>query len=126
MDTWPILAEVNVLPYDPKQREGFRSGQLREKWARKHGDIFDEDDLRLARSQPRYHFFEWLAAVRLYQQFGCLSLVEQYQFASHREKGDRMWRLGLSDDLCHFMRNHEADFGKVQCPDLLVRSFQAI
>ncbi len=65
-----------------------------------------------------YHFYEWLAAVLIYHTHGYLSLVEQYQFKSHSRKQSILRQLTSSLTL-EFIQYHP-EFGKVQCPDLLV------
>jgi hypothetical protein len=45
--------------------------------------LFGQDDLAIARNQPQYHYFEWLAAIELWKRWGLLSLVEKYQFKGH-------------------------------------------
>jgi len=77
-----LLATLEV---DESLRKKFRSGELPKEWKSRYSDIFDDDDLRLALSQPEYHFYEWVAAIHLYEKMGYLSLLEQYEFAhSHK------------------------------------------
>jgi hypothetical protein len=54
---------------------------------------FDDDDLRLANSQPGVHFYEWLGAIVLHHTTGYLSLVEKYEFARHPRKQDIVSQL---------------------------------
>jgi hypothetical protein len=49
------------IPFDLKQKKKFKMRLLQDEWTEKYHQIFDQDDLRLAKSQPAYHFFEWLA-----------------------------------------------------------------
>src|SRR5690606_14901488 len=49
-------------------------------WARQHPGLFDQDDLRLTRTQPKNHFAEWFAAVHLFQAENLRSLVQKYLF----------------------------------------------
>ena len=77
-----------VFTYDSNQRLRFREGSLRDEWWRRYPELFDEDDLRLAKNQPYTHFFEWLAAVLLYEATGYLSLLEKYETACHERKVD--------------------------------------
>ena len=72
--------------YTSIQREAFRSGALLEEWASRYPQLFDERDVEITRKQLNYHFFEWLAAVLLYESMGYLSLVEKYETASHARK----------------------------------------
>ena len=77
---------IDILQFDQNQLIQFQSGGLPREWNRKYPNIFDEDDLRLALSQPKNHFFEWLGAIVLYQRCGYLSLLEKYQFKNHKHK----------------------------------------
>lgn len=72
--------------YTSAQREAFRSGVLLEEWASRYPQLFDERDIEITRKQLNYHFFEWLAAILLYESTGYLSLVEKYETASHARK----------------------------------------
>lgn len=71
-----------------KTHNGFKSGLLIDEWISKYPYLFDEDDIRLARSQGilGYKFYEWLSAVTIYNTTGYVSLVEKYDMASHRRK----------------------------------------
>jgi hypothetical protein len=75
-----------TFTYHPNQRLRFRDGNLLHEWSERYRQLFDEDDLRLARSQRYTHFFEWLAAVLLYEATGFLSLLEKYETACHPRK----------------------------------------
>jgi hypothetical protein len=58
--------------------------------------LFDKDDRMICRSQHGggYHFYEWLAAILLYESTGYLSLVEKYWSNAHPRK------LAIWDKLC--------------------------
>jgi hypothetical protein len=105
--------------YRKCQRELFRGRNLASEWFKSYPQIFDKDDLRLAKSQPRYHFFEWLGAIILFNNTTCLSLVEQYQFPSHKRKR-KMLADVVPDNVFKLITSHKEAFGSVQCPDLLV------
>src|SRR5437867_3464231 len=47
-------------------------------WASLYPQLFDQDDVRLTRLQPKNHFSEWFAAIHLFHRDGALSLVEKY------------------------------------------------
>ena len=117
MPEFPLLAEV---PTTATQRDAFRAGGLRERWAKTYAPLglFDDDDLRIARAQPTSHFCEWLVAVGLFETMGWLSLVEKYQFA-HERKQDVLRRLG-AESLLQFVAGQREAFGSLQVPDLLV------
>ena len=107
-----VLAEETIT-YDPALRHDWVSGKLPKEWRRAYPDLFDEDDLRLALSQPSYHFYEWLGALHYYEKgFGVL--VEQYVYKSHPRK------LAVVSKI---MNKEELDFLRklpVQPPDLFI------
>ena len=113
-----LLQELGTFHFDQNQRIQFRSGELSREWKRKYPNSFDEDDLRLALSQPKNHFFEWLGAVVINQKYGFLSLVEQYQFKKHKHKQEILGQLnfpGLQKGM-----EYQRRINRVQAPDLLV------
>lgn len=75
-----LLIELGSFAVDPQQKARFATGELCQAWQRRYSQLFDVDDRRLAASQPQYHFYEWLAAILIYETSGWLSLVEQYEF----------------------------------------------
>jgi hypothetical protein len=116
------IQTIGTFEYHLVQLKLFRSGILWRKWQSNYADIFDQDDLHLARSQARlgYHFHEWLAAIMIFHSTGYLSLVEKYQFDNHKRKKQVLEKLG-SDDLYRAIR-HKPNDKNAQCPDLLVYS----
>ena len=111
---FPVLCR---LTYRPAQRKAFAAGSLRERWAGRYPELFDDRDVRNARSRPEKHFYGWLAAVALYESTGWRSLVEKYQFA-HPRKQAVLRRLG-ADALVDFFATQREAFGALQAPDLL-------
>ncbi len=84
----PAMVDLR-LSYSEEQRERFRNRVLSHEWREQYPDVFDEDDLRLATGGPqcrKNHFFEWLAAVRLFELIGYHSLVEKYDCRNHLRK----------------------------------------
>ena len=55
------------FPFHASQRERFQTGALVAEWAERYQSLFDFEDVQLARQQPNRHFFEWLAAVLLFE-----------------------------------------------------------
>ena len=102
-----------TIHYDPRLRARWRSGSLPTELRHGYPDLFDDDDLRLALSQPAYHFFEWLGALH-YREIGFNVLVEQYIYSSHPRKIATVSQLISEDDL-QFLRDLPG-----QPPDLLV------
>jgi len=105
------FAEI-VFPYHRRQRERFREGALVDEWAVRYSTIFDGDDVRLAKSQPSNHFFEWLAAVLLFEATGYLSLVEKYE--THSGKVAKLRQVVPGPVFDHVMEN------RTGLPDLFV------
>ncbi|MBI5943183.1 MAG: VRR-NUC domain-containing protein [Chloroflexi bacterium] len=117
-----MIKELGVFEYHPQQWDRFVAGELWRSWAENYPDIFDERDIQIAKTQAgpsmRLHFHEWLAAVLLFQSYGYLSLVEQYEFKAQQRKQAVIKRL-LPSNVFELVTNHNDAFGKVQCPDLL-------
>jgi len=70
------------------QRDRFRSGDLIREWRKHYPNIFDaHDELVLQTPYQRTHnFYEWLAAVLIFESMGYLSLVVKYTAKSHASK----------------------------------------
>jgi hypothetical protein len=115
--------ELMLLGNSEEQRTAFRSGQLAEQWAERYPMLFDGLDLGLALRQRKlgYHFFEWLAAIAVYECLGMLSLVEQYEFKRHRRKREIIGEI-LPESVLNLVSKHKAQFGGAQCPDLFFYS----
>jgi hypothetical protein len=103
----------------------FQSRELVHIWAKKYSDLFDEQDVcrainqgGLSKSGKPYHqhFFEWQAAVTLYERFRYLSVYEKYAFRSHKRKWAIVSRM-LSSEVLDLL---EASVRTVQAPDLFV------
>jgi len=107
---------IGSVRYSIKQRDRFRSGELVEEWTRLFPEIFDADDLRIAKNQPDYHFFEWLGAIVLHATTGYLSLVEKYEFANHDRK-NKIIKDIVEPAVLEWIHKQG-----VQCPDLFVYS----
>jgi len=103
-----------TFTYHAAQRERFRSGSLAEEWKSRYPMIFDQADLDLVRNQPRYHFFEWLSAVLIYEATGWLSLVESYTAGTHPDKREKL-RAIVGDEIFKDLNLHQS--GQ---PDLFV------
>ena len=102
------------LEFSDDQRDKFRYGKLAEEWFTRFPQIFDEDDLRLAKSQPLNHFCEWLSAVVIFETTGWLSLIEKYQFRNHQRKQKVLNSLITNEEREAF------DSIGAQLPDLLI------
>lgn len=105
--------------YNEQTRDSFRSGELREKWRQKYPMLFDEQDYLIARNQPLYHFFEWQAAILLYEREGLLSLVEKYEFKKHKEQHSLFLEL-VPNEVINLHKS--PPFKNQQLPDLFVYS----
>ena len=84
----PANAPDFTFTYHPLQRERFRDGSLAVEWSQRYPELFDEDDARILKTthQRKYHFFEWLSAILLYEATGYLSLIEGYTTKTHARK----------------------------------------
>jgi hypothetical protein len=107
------IAELTTIEYTESQRDRFRSGELVRIWAKQYPKIFDKDDIRITRKQPNYHFFEWLAAVIIYNSTNYLSLIEKYEFQNHERKQKILRKLMTNEQIAQIYLNG------AQCPDLL-------
>ena len=63
---------------------------LAAEWMQRYPHLFDEDDFRCTRKQPTLHFWEWYAAVHLFEREGAYSLVEKYVYSNHPVKAPRL------------------------------------
>jgi hypothetical protein len=100
-------------------RQRWTKGQLAAEYANSYPQLFDDQDLQIAKKQPEQHFHEWLCAVLLYHTGGWLSLVEQYGYKSHLRKRQVLESLVAEKKVrdCLYERGKGAC---VQNPDLFV------
>ncbi|MBA3853141.1 MAG: hypothetical protein C0503_01930 [Gemmatimonas sp.] len=88
-------------------------------WARQYPLLFDAQDLRLTRTQPKNHFAEWFTAVHVFQVEGVRSLVQKYLYHdAHPEKAAVLRRILKTPDLERLRAL--CDRHKCQPPDLLL------
>ena len=59
-------------------------------WMRRYPHLFDEDDFRCTRKQQHLHFWEWYAAIHIFEREGAYSLVEKYVYKKHPVKAARL------------------------------------
>lgn len=104
--------------YCPTTLRGLWPSPLAQQWYDQFPGLFDEDDLRLAQSQPGYHFHEWFVATYLFHRDSSHSLMEHYAYPSHAHKQD-VYRAALTDVQRHELESIEREL-HVQLPDLLV------
>jgi hypothetical protein len=109
---------LGEFPFDPNAREAFTCGELREDWFRRYPMLFEGQDRVLAEHQPKNHFFEWLGAIRIYEETGWLSLLEKYQFRQHARKHELFTSL-VPHNVSHLLTDSHF-FGARQGPDLFV------
>ncbi|MGH8543122.1 MAG: VRR-NUC domain-containing protein [Gammaproteobacteria bacterium] len=93
---------------------------LAKQWHQQYPGLFDEDDLRLTRTQPKNHFSEWFGAIYLYHRDGSSALVEKYVYKKHPRKIELFKKVIPPDDRA-VLAEIQAEF-EVQLPDLLVFS----
>ena len=77
--------------------------------------MFDDDDLRLTRKQPNYHFVEWVAAIHLFHMNHVHVLLKKYASPRHVRKCSIIDRI-LGPEHRQFLRNELEG----QPPDLFV------
>ncbi|MFC2065230.1 VRR-NUC domain-containing protein [Chloroflexota bacterium] len=113
--------EIGIFEYSPTERVLFKSGELWDEWAMMYPRIFDNQDFEQARNQAKngYHYFEWLAAITLWEKTGYISLVEKYEYKIHKKKQEIVKQL-VSPELFNLITNHRVEFNNTQCPDLFV------
>jgi hypothetical protein len=114
------ITTFGIFAATSQQRDRFANGLLSREWYDQYPALFDEDDLRLAKTQPRNHFYEWLAAILIYHSTGYHSLVEKYQYTKdgHKRKQEIIERI--KSTALNAALLYRGDYGNVQCPDLLV------
>lgn len=76
------ITKIGTVTVARAQRARWKSGDLAPEWRGSFPALFDDDDLRIALTQPKLHFYEWLGAIVLHHASGYLSLVEKYEFPS--------------------------------------------
>jgi hypothetical protein len=105
-----------TFSFHASQRVRFREGHLAKDWSQRYPQLFDKDDMRVLNTehQRRYHFFEWLSAVLLFEATGYVSLVEKYTSKSHPQKITTLQQI-VSQRLYEWLCEHES--GQ---PDLFV------
>jgi hypothetical protein len=110
-----LLATIEA---DESLRKRFQTKELSKEWREKYPELFDDDDLRLALTQPENHFYEWLAAIHLYKENGYYSLLEKYQYKNHKHKQSIVQKLDFKD--LRRVMDYQRMKNQVQLPDLLV------
>jgi hypothetical protein len=103
-----------TFTYHAAQQARFRSVALAEEWKERYPMLFEQVDLNLVRTQPRYHFFEWLSAVLIFEATGWLSLVEGYTADTHPQKRAKLREI-VGEEILRWLDDHES--GQ---PDLFV------
>lgn len=102
--------------YSRSKLEEFHSGKLVQDWIVKYPGLFDNDDLRIHKSQPKYHFYEYLTAVLFRKSMGYNTLIEKYETKSHKQKIERFCTVAGEAVYENIMANHTG------VPDLFVFS----
>jgi hypothetical protein len=62
-------------------------------WSLQYPGLFDFDDIRQANNQPDRHFYEWYAAIHIFQRNGSISMVEKAAYWSNPVKYERYINL---------------------------------
>lgn len=123
---FPAFGTVSI---HPRQYERFKSGELWKSWRAQHRDLFDEHDEQEVRSQAHLgrHFFEWMAAVLIFNATGSRSLQSKYDLGAagaRIRKRPTFERLAGPEVIEKFeaARRAQRERGdrRPGCPDLLV------
>jgi hypothetical protein len=96
-----VLVQPNedfLFTFSKGRKQAYRSGTLWREWRRSYPMLFDERDEELAitMSAPENGgsgFFEWLAAVLLYEATGLLSMQTNYVAKNHPRKRERFEKI---------------------------------
>ena len=105
------------FPFRPAERRQFQDGSLARGWAERFPHLFSAADLQIALNQPQYHFYEWFVSVRLYSDYGYVSLAETYQFKRHVEAHER-FRALVGPEIANLL-DWSVATDRTQGPDLL-------
>lgn len=111
--------DLPLLLLSNAEYAAWRSGHVAPSWRAAMPNVFDDDDLRLARtrwSQGR-HYFEWAAARHLHTHSGWHVLVAKYEFRNHKRKRAVVERM-LSPEVLQVIRGRAPH--RAQAPDLFV------
>jgi hypothetical protein len=108
--------DIGTIEVRRSQRDLWRDGSLRREWAQRFPELFDEEDVRLAETQPELHFVEWLGAIVLHHATGFRALVEKYAYPKHARKLEIATKL-LQADVVPLLSPR---YGHAQAPDLLM------
>ncbi len=74
----------------PRSLKDMWADPLAGEWRGRYPHLFDEDDFRCTRKQPTLHFWEWFAAIHVFEREGAYSLVEKYVYKNHPVKRARL------------------------------------
>ncbi len=124
-----------VLPELWRQGGG-EPPELAKQWHRQYPELFDDDDLVHVKKQATdgYHFYEWYAAIHLFQRDGSRSLVEKYDtYENHRLNHRRHkhrrkvaeYERAVPESQREILHEICSEF-RVQLPDLLVLPIDGI
>ena len=107
------IATVNVVR---SQRARWQSGHLAQEWRTRFPNLFDDDDLRLANSQPAIHFYEWLGAV--VSPHDWLSVASREVRIRNASRKQHIVAQLLPSPVRNALRDRSQ--GRAQAPDLLM------
>src|SRR6184192_446888 len=102
------------FPFNPKLRDRFKSGELAPVWMKQYPQLFTRRDIELIQPGKSFLFFEWLAAILLFQSTGYIS-CHKWCCVNHPAKLAKLRELA-GDDF-----TEEVAMGELTGhPDLLV------
>ena len=143
-DTTPwIRADEHSVVHVPRSLRERWPDPLAAEWLEKYPQVFDADDYRCTRKQHHKHFWEWCAAVHVFERDGACSLVEKYDCQNHPVKRERLaavlsasqiafvdsvyydHRTQVPDLFCYVPETGRFWFAEVKGPDDVLRANQA-
>ena len=114
------LEEATIYAEQMLRDPSWWPSPLADQWRSLYPILFSAHDLEMAHNQPRNHFFEWLAAVHLFQSERSLALVEKYQYRGAHPEKHALYTAAFTDDERRDLEAIQKEFGNKQLPDLLV------
>ncbi len=108
------MATDLFFTFHSMQRSRFRDGELVNEWSGRYPELFDERDIELAKNQQKYHFFEWLSAVMLFEATGYLSLLEKYTTKTHPRKISKFEQV-VPKEVFEYASNNQSGLPDLFC-----------
>jgi hypothetical protein len=120
MSDLTLVPSPTIVQYRREDRDAFIAGRLSRDWAARYHELFDESDLERALTQGRQgrHFYEWLAAIRLFEATGYRCVLAKYQFKRRHPAKFAIFEALVPESVRELL----PPGGRPQGPDLLMYS----